>query len=154
MTQVYYDDKWMDKDEMLALRAKREVKRARSDELQAPLVMRDIEPYQCMLTGRTITSRAEHNELLRANGLVEIGNDAPDLDKPRQVLKKGEIRNEIKETIEQLEQGYVNPDDGILPKEGDYSRVAEEDAVDLDEFDLDAPIKNGDLLRANVTPDE
>lgn len=46
-------------------------------ELPRPMVVRDIEPYQNMVDGRMITSRAEHRELLKRHNLVEVGNEDP-----------------------------------------------------------------------------
>lgn len=38
--------------------------------------MPDIQPYQSMVTGETITSRSRHREHLRQHNLLEIGNDS------------------------------------------------------------------------------
>lgn len=40
-----------------------------------PLIMPDIQPYQSMITGETITSRSKHREHLRDHGAVELGNE-------------------------------------------------------------------------------
>ena len=45
----------------------------------APDVRGDIEPYQSMATGEMITSRSKHREHLKANGLIEIGNETKHL---------------------------------------------------------------------------
>ena len=39
-------------------------------------IMPEIEPYQSMVTGEWITSRAKHREHLRRHGMTEIGNDS------------------------------------------------------------------------------
>lgn len=44
-------------------------------EVNAPMVMGDIQPYQSMIDGRMITSRSKHREHLKANGCIEVGND-------------------------------------------------------------------------------
>ena len=44
-----------------------------------PMVMPDIEPYQSMITGETITSRSRHRDHLREHGCIEIGNDTAPL---------------------------------------------------------------------------
>ena len=38
-------------------------------------VMPDIEPYQSMIDGTIIKSRAQHRSHLRAHGCVEVGNE-------------------------------------------------------------------------------
>ena len=45
-------------------------------------IMPEIEPYQSMVTGEWITSRAKHREHLRRHGMQEIGNDSS-LTRPR-----------------------------------------------------------------------
>ncbi len=41
-------------------------------------VIKDIEPYQAIaVDGRVIGGRRQHREMLRAHGLVEVGNEAP-----------------------------------------------------------------------------
>jgi hypothetical protein len=45
------------------------------------MVMPDIQPYKAVAgDGRWITSRSQHRNFLRENGLVEVGNEgrAPD----------------------------------------------------------------------------
>jgi hypothetical protein len=44
-------------------------------EVEAPMVMGDIQPYRSMINGEMITSRSRHREHLKANGCVEVGND-------------------------------------------------------------------------------
>lgn len=41
------------------------------------LIIKDIEPYQSMVTGEVITSRSKHREHLKLHGCIEIGNEAP-----------------------------------------------------------------------------
>ncbi len=43
----------------------------------APMVMRDISPYQSMADGSMITSRSAHREHLKRHNLIEIGNEKP-----------------------------------------------------------------------------
>lgn len=40
------------------------------------MVIPDIKPYQSMIDGTMITSRSQHREHLKANGCVEVGNEA------------------------------------------------------------------------------
>lgn len=44
-------------------------------ETNAPFVMADIQPYKNMVDGKMITSRSHHREFLKANRLVEVGNE-------------------------------------------------------------------------------
>lgn len=47
----------------------------RSMDVNAPMVMGDIQPYQSMVTGEMITSRSHHRDHLRQHNVVEIGNE-------------------------------------------------------------------------------
>ena len=47
----------------------------RHSDVNAPMVMPDIAPYQSMIDGKMITSRSKHREHLRNNGCVEVGNE-------------------------------------------------------------------------------
>ena len=38
-------------------------------------LVRDIEPYQNMVDRKWITGRRQHREFLKANNLVEVGNE-------------------------------------------------------------------------------
>lgn len=70
------------------------------------LIMSDIQPYQAMgvdiATGKApmITSRSQHNEYLRRNGYVEIGNEKVGNSKPPAVSET-DIARDIKKSIEQ-----------------------------------------------------
>ena len=44
-------------------------------DVSAPYVMPDIQPYKSMQTGEMITSRSHHKSHLKQHGLVEIGNE-------------------------------------------------------------------------------
>jgi hypothetical protein len=109
----------------------------------APMVMSDIKPYRNVLDGKEISSRSAHREFLARNNLVEVGNEPLKTMAPK-LPSKGEIAAEVKETIEQLRAGYVNPDDGVLPT-GDAGLKVEPIAGE---------IKNGDYIRSDVLPDE
>lgn len=45
--------------------------------LGTPMIVPDIAPYQSIVTGETITSRARHREHLKRHDLVEVGNEMP-----------------------------------------------------------------------------
>lgn len=49
------------------------------ENISGPQVIKDIEPYQNMIDGKTITSRRQHRDLLRAHNCVEVGNDTSHL---------------------------------------------------------------------------
>jgi hypothetical protein len=110
----------------------------------APMVMSDIEEYRNMVDGKPITSRSEHREFLKRHNLIEVGNEAPKAPAPK-LPSKSEIGNEIKETIEQLRAGYVNPDEGVLP-------VGAEEPQ-LEPIIVDGGIKTGDVIRSDVLPE-
>ena len=64
-----------------------------SDDINAPMIMGDIAPYQSMIDGSMIQSRSRHREHLKANGCIEVGNEsmetkltAPSSEKRREVL--------------------------------------------------------------------
>lgn len=44
-------------------------------DVNAPMVMTDIQPYQSMIDGQMITSRSTHRAHLRQHGCIEIGNE-------------------------------------------------------------------------------
>jgi hypothetical protein len=46
-----------------------------ASELPRPMVIRDIEPYQNMIDGKTISSRSEHRDFLRRHNCIEVGNE-------------------------------------------------------------------------------
>jgi hypothetical protein len=48
---------------------------ASREEVNAPMVMADIQPYRSMIDGTVISSRSRHREHLKANGCIEVGND-------------------------------------------------------------------------------
>lgn len=42
---------------------------------EGPMIMGDIEPYRNVVDGKMITSRSQHREFLKRNGLQEVGNE-------------------------------------------------------------------------------
>lgn len=66
-------------------------------DVQAPMVMGDIQPYKSMVTGEMITSRSVHREHLRQHKLVEVGNETKYLKNDR----KPSPPSGLKETIAQ-----------------------------------------------------
>ena len=115
----------------------------RSD-LAAPMVMRDIPEYRNMVDGKPITSRSWHREFLKKNNLVELGNEGTAMQKTYKPAK-GEVAREIKETIEQLKAGYVNPEEGVMP-----DGYVEEPDEDLDPISVSDDVQTGDYIRETV----
>lgn len=70
-------------------------------EVNAPMVMPDIKPYQSMQTGEMIKSRSHHREHLRQHGLIEIGNEVKAHMQQRSAPKvdKQGIRNALIESV-------------------------------------------------------
>lgn len=56
----------------------------RQDDVDAPYVMPDIQPYKSMATGEMITSRSQHRAHLKDHGLVEVGNETKYLTKKKE----------------------------------------------------------------------
>jgi hypothetical protein len=44
-------------------------------EVNAPMVMGDLKPYQSMVTGEIVESRSRHRQILREHKLIEVGNE-------------------------------------------------------------------------------
>jgi len=109
------------------------------EELCKPYIMSDIPEYKNMLNGAMITTRDAHREFLKKNNLVELGNEKLPNKKPPHA--KHEIAMDIKETIDQLKAGYVNPDEGAMPAGVEY---------DLDSISVPDDVKGGDFLRSSV----
>jgi hypothetical protein len=71
-------------------------------------VIPDIQPYQAMAVDKKtgvapmITSRREHNEFLKRNDFVCIGNEAPTMAKPKDinVTSRQELSNAINRVAE------------------------------------------------------
>lgn len=101
----------------------------RSDAVPAPMLAPRFPEHRNMATGEMITDRRHHRETLKRHGLTEVGNEympgkRPDVD-------RNSVLSDIKETIEQYEQGYDFrnldlPDDG-----GDIGMGMDDHAVDI-----------------------
>ena len=65
-------------------------------------VMSDIEPYRNVaVDGKYVTSRSEHREMLRRNGLIEIGNENVPKGPPKPM---SQVELTVKRVMEQ--KGY------------------------------------------------
>jgi hypothetical protein len=69
-------------------------------EVNAPMVMNDIQGYQSMATGEWISSRSQHREHLKAHRLIEIGNEKMS-NSPRQIDRAG-IRSAAIEAVRKV----------------------------------------------------
>ena len=66
---------------------------------KGPIVIKDIEPYQSMVTGERIRSRSHHREHLRDHNKIEIGNEMPPHTQDAPLPRAGA---DIKRAIEEL----------------------------------------------------
>lgn len=115
----------------------------------APMVMSDIQEYKSMIDGSIITSRSQHREHLRQHGCEEVGNETLPTARD-QAPAKGEIAQEIKTAIEQLEAGYIDPDLGPT-HDSDGNPIVD---PDMEPIVLSADTKNGDVIRSDVAPSD
>jgi hypothetical protein len=67
---------------------------ANQTEVNAPMVMGDLKPYQSMVTGEEIGGRRQHREHLRAHNVVEVGNSF-DKATPKPVTSPGGLKEQI-----------------------------------------------------------
>jgi len=98
---VLIDGRWIPKKQFDKHQARaREAQRVRSD-LPCPQIMRDIEPFvNIAVDGAEISSRSHKREMMKRNGLVELGNDfKKPARRPRQMKP---VAADLKKTIQQL----------------------------------------------------
>jgi len=69
-------------------------------EVNAPMVMADIQGYQSQQTGEWIGSRSTHREHLRQHSLIEIGNEKME-NAPRKVDRAG-IRKAVEQAVRRV----------------------------------------------------
>ena len=61
-------------------------------------------------TGARLESKSEFRRLTRDNGFVELGNDAfAEASRPREFSHDGQVKADIVEAIQMLNQGYTPP---------------------------------------------
>jgi len=76
-----------------------------SSTVAAPFVMADIQPYKNMVDGKMITSRSHHREFLKANRLVEVGNEIKaHTQKQAPRVDREQLRRDIHQSMQKL--GY------------------------------------------------
>ena len=77
----------------------------RSSEVNAPMVLNDIQGYKSMQTGEWIGSRSTHREHLKAHRLVEIGTETKaHLTKQAPKVDREALRRDIHTSMQKL--GY------------------------------------------------
>lgn len=148
---VHYDDAWRTPEEVAKLKAEKARHPARAD-FDFPAVMSDIGEYQSQVDGSMITSRSQHREHLRKHNCVEVGSEMPTFVRPPVVPLREEIASDIKESIAQLEAGYVPPEgppsgthvgsDGLVTEHPDFEPI---DARN---------VKDGEYIRSSNKADE
>lgn len=74
-------------------------------EQDAHNVIRDIEPYQSMITGEMITGRAQHRDHLKRHGRREVGNEYEAHTK-RTTYQPNRVTETIRAAVQATEQGY------------------------------------------------
>ena len=118
------------------------------EEVCMPFITGDIPEYQNMLDGKMIRGRSEHREFLKKNNLIELGNDeGSSTQKPKTKHVKHEVGAEIKEAIDQLKAGYINPDEGLLPP-------TDPGEADLGTIAVPDDVQNADFVRADEVKGE
>lgn len=67
---------------------------------QAAYVIGDIEPYRSMATGEIVGGRRQHREHLKANRLIEVGNEIKaHLNQTRPQVDRAGIRQALVESV-------------------------------------------------------
>lgn len=67
-------------------------------------IISDIDPYRSVITGERIAGRRQHKEHLAQHDCVEVGNEKPKLNRPKQ-----STLNEVKADVAQVmrEKGVI-----------------------------------------------
>lgn len=70
---------WAFRDgKVVEITGERERPRNALSSTDGPMIMPDIQPYQAIgIDGSWVTSRSHHRDLLKAHGMIEVGNEAP-----------------------------------------------------------------------------
>lgn len=70
--------------------------------LPSPQVMRDIQPFMNIaIDGKEISSRSHKREMMKQHGLVEAGNEKPQI-RRRVVQPKRSVRESLKRSLQKL----------------------------------------------------
>lgn len=112
----YTEEEWLE--------VQRDRMRSRSKNIDFPMIMRDIEPYENVIDGKTISSRSEHREFLKRHGVEEAG-DLPlesFLDKPDPTE---DVEKDVIQAYQDYEQGKrPEPVQEFFPEELDGPETA------------------------------
>lgn len=127
-----------------AMLSAQEAMKSRSEH-PAPMVMGDIQPYRNTIDGKPVGGRAQHREFLKRHNVIEVGNERKAAMGTTVAVNKDDIARDIKETMEQLRAGYVNPDEGVLPAGAE---------PEMEPVVVGGGIKTGDYIRSDVLPAE
>ena len=73
-------------------------------DVNAPMVMPDIQPYQSMIDGSIINSRSRHREHLREHGCVEVGNDSSLTRPPKPIGSPPGLKEKIIRAVNDYEE--------------------------------------------------
>ena len=68
----------------------------------APMVFSDITPHRSTVTGEMVTTRSRHRQILRENGLVEVGNENLAKHTPKRDTASKGIKEDLQRTLAQL----------------------------------------------------
>lgn len=69
-------------------------------DVNAPMVMNDIQGYQSQVTGEWIGSRSQHRQHLKQHRLVEIGNEINAHTKPREMqIDRAGIKRDLIDAV-------------------------------------------------------
>ena len=68
-------------------------------------VVPDVAPYQSMITGETISGRAQHREHLKQHGCEEVGNERPVFRDNEHKVDEAQLRHDIRRAKDQVESG-------------------------------------------------
>jgi len=74
------------------------------NEINAPSVMGDIQPYQSMITGEMVTSRSRHRAILKEHNCIEVGNETKYL-KPKPIAPAPGLKDKVIQAVKK-HRGY------------------------------------------------
>lgn len=67
-----------------------------------PTPMRDIEGYVSPIDGKWVGSRSQHREHMKRHGVIELGNEKPQLKPFAPSIPRESIRAELKNQVERM----------------------------------------------------
>lgn len=69
---------------------------------KGPMILRDIDPYRCVVDGEMITSRSRHRQKLKETGCQEWGNETP----KRKPVDLPPVAPDLKAAVEMVKAGH------------------------------------------------